>query len=62
MRRTSDGAAIDFVRAVGPRQIVPIHDIMFSDVGVESFAKFLGQDGLARVLLRQLEAGDSLDV
>lgn len=59
---TKVGEAIDFVRAVGPRQTVPVHDVMLSEVGLASIAMFLGGDGPTGVPLRQLQPSESLEV
>lgn len=59
---TKVGEAIDFVRAVGPRQTVPVHDVMLSEVGLASIAMFLGGGGPTGVPLRQLQPSESLEV
>lgn len=57
---TKVGDAIDFVTSVAPRQTVPIHDIMLSDIGRASMEMFLGADGLTRTPLRNLAPGEEL--
>ena len=59
---TKVAEAIDFVRAIAPRQTVPIHDVLLSEVGVRSFAMFLGESGLTGIPLRQLAPGDSVEI
>lgn len=57
---TKMGEAIEFVRAVRPRQIVPIHDVMLSDIGRGSNAVFLGADRTGAEF-RRLEPCESLE-
>ncbi|WP_432840521.1 MBL fold metallo-hydrolase [Dactylosporangium sp. CA-092794] len=59
---TKLGEAADYVRAVGPRTVVQIHELMLSDLGQRSVATFLGPAMLSAVPLTQLAAGESLDV
>ncbi|MET0931678.1 MAG: MBL fold metallo-hydrolase [Aeromicrobium sp.] len=56
------GEAIDFIEAVEPVQTVQIHDVMLSDVGVQSAAMFLGEKGLTRRPMLIMETGQSIDV
>lgn len=59
---TKVGEAIDFIKAVGPRQTIPVHDVMLSDVGHRSIAMFLGEDGLTGVPLHQLTPSQSIEL
>ncbi|WGL50355.1 MBL fold metallo-hydrolase [Nocardioides sp. BP30] len=59
---TKVGEAIDFVRAVAPRQTVPIHDVMLSEIGQASVAMFLGEGGPTGVALHRLEPSQGLDL
>ena len=55
----STEAAIDYVRDVKPRKAIAIHDIMLSDMGKTSTAKFLGEESLTATPLAVLEVGES---
>lgn len=57
---TSLRGAVDFVRAVRPTRAVQIHDIMHSDVGRASTARFIGQ--LTDIELTTLADGESITV
>lgn len=67
---TKVGEAVDYVRAVAPRRLVQIHEVMLSEVGQQSIARFLGEGGvpgvgpggLAGVPLTILPVGSSLDL
>jgi L-ascorbate metabolism protein UlaG (beta-lactamase superfamily) len=56
------GEAADYVRAVRPEQIVQIHDILLSDIGLGLAASLLGANGLTGLPLTALPAGGSLTV
>jgi L-ascorbate metabolism protein UlaG (beta-lactamase superfamily) len=56
------GEAADYVRAVQPRQIVQIHEMLLSDIGLGLAANLLGERGLTGLPLTALPAGDSLSV
>ncbi len=59
---TKLGEAVDWIRAVKPETMIQIHDIMLSEVGQQSTARFLGPEMLTEVPLTILPVGDSLDV
>lgn len=59
---TKVGEAIDFVTAVAPRQTVPIHDVMLSEIGSRSMTMFLGPDGLTRTPMHHLAPGEDLQL
>ncbi len=54
------GEAADYVRAVRPQQIVQIHEMLLSDIGLGLAGSLLGENGLTGLPLAQLPAGDSL--
>lgn len=56
------GEAADYVRAVRPRQIVQIHELLLSDVGLYLASSLLGEQGLTGLPLTAVPAGDSLTV
>jgi len=54
------GEAADYVRAVRPQQIIQIHEMLLSDIGLGLAGSLLGENGLTGLPLAQLPAGDSL--
>lgn len=54
--------AIDFVREVGPRQSIPIHDAMLSDVGKKGADRMLGEGSLTAVPMLPLQPGESVEL
>ena len=56
------GEAADYVRAVRPQQIVQIHEILLSDIGLFLANSLLGEDGLTGLPLTVVPAGESLTV
>jgi L-ascorbate metabolism protein UlaG (beta-lactamase superfamily) len=56
------GEAADFVRAVRPQQVVQIHDILLSDIGLALVGNLLGAQGLTGLPLTVIPAGDSVSV
>jgi L-ascorbate metabolism protein UlaG (beta-lactamase superfamily) len=56
------GEAADFVRAVRPQQIVQIHELLLSDIGLQLAANLLGEQGLTGLPLTVVPAGKSLTV
>ncbi|MCU4186770.1 MBL fold metallo-hydrolase [Acidiferrimicrobium sp. IK] len=59
---TKLGHAVDYVRAVKPAQLIQIHELMLSELGQQSMARFIGPDMLGSVPLTILPPGDSLSV
>ena len=59
---TKMGEAIDYVRAVRPRQCVQIHDIMLSTIGKTSADMFLGARSLTGTPLLSPAVGESITV
>jgi L-ascorbate metabolism protein UlaG (beta-lactamase superfamily) len=59
---TKLGEAVDWIRAVKPAAMIQIHDIMLSEVGQQSTARFLGPEMLTEIPLTILPVGESLDV
>ncbi|MCP2341430.1 MBL fold metallo-hydrolase [Actinomadura rupiterrae] len=57
---TKFGEAVDYVREVAPDRLVQIHELMLSDLGQQSAARFLSPEGLTRVPLTIVPAGDAL--
>jgi len=55
------GDAIDFIKAVSPRQTVQIHDAMLSEIGRTSTGMFLGETGLTGTSMLILAAGESIE-
>lgn len=54
--------AADYVRAVRPQQIVQIHEMLLSDIGLNLAANLLGENGLTGLPLTAVDAGKSLSV
>ena len=54
------GEAADYVRAVRPQQIIQIHEMLLSDIGLHLAGNLLGEQGLTGLPLTQLTAGQSL--
>lgn len=59
---TVTAQAIDFVRAVAPRQSIPIHDAMLSDLGRMGADRMLGERGLTGVPMLPLQPGESVEL
>jgi L-ascorbate metabolism protein UlaG (beta-lactamase superfamily) len=56
------GEAADYVRAVRPQQIVQIHELLLSDIGLYLASNLLGEQGLTGLPLTTIPAGESLSV
>jgi L-ascorbate metabolism protein UlaG (beta-lactamase superfamily) len=56
------GEAADYVRAVRPQQIVQIHEMLLSDIGLFLADNLLGEQGLTGLPLTKVAAGESLTV
>ena len=56
------GEAADYVRAVRPQQIVQIHEMLLSDIGLFLADNLLGEHGLTGLPLTSVRAGESLTV
>jgi L-ascorbate metabolism protein UlaG (beta-lactamase superfamily) len=54
------GEAADYVRAVRPQQIIQIHEMLLSDIGLHLASNLLGEQGLTGLPLTQVAAGQSL--
>lgn len=59
---TKVGEAVDYVRAVDPRQLVQIHEAMLSEIGQQSIAMFLSPKMLSPVALTVIPNGDTIEV
>ncbi|MFD6420861.1 MBL fold metallo-hydrolase [Streptomyces sp. NPDC060198] len=57
---TKLGEAADYVRAVGPERVIQIHELMLSELGQISTARFLGEQGLTGVAIELLEPGTTV--
>jgi L-ascorbate metabolism protein UlaG (beta-lactamase superfamily) len=56
------GEAVDYVRAVRPQQVVQIHEMLLSDIGLYLASNLLGPEGLTGLPFAAVSAGDSLSV
>jgi hypothetical protein len=56
------GEAADFVRAVRPQQLIQIHEMLLSDIGLHLADMILGEQGLTGLPLTAVQAGGSLSV
>jgi L-ascorbate metabolism protein UlaG (beta-lactamase superfamily) len=56
------GEAADYVRAARPGQIVQIHEMLLSEIGLNIAASLLGENGLTGIPLTVVPAGESLTV
>ena len=56
------GEAVDYVRAVRPQQVVQIHEMLLSDIGLYLASNLLGPEGLTGLPFTAVSAGDSLSV
>jgi L-ascorbate metabolism protein UlaG (beta-lactamase superfamily) len=54
------GEAIEFVRAVGPARVFPIHDALLSQIGLEMFDGWVGSKGGASYA--RLASGESVSL
>lgn len=54
------GEAADYVRAVRPDQVIQIHEMLLSDIGLNLASMLLGDKGLTGIPLTQVPAGESL--
>ncbi|USQ85414.1 MBL fold metallo-hydrolase [Streptomyces phaeoluteigriseus] len=59
---TKLGEAADFVRAVQPDRIVQIHELMLSELGQNSTATLLGENGLTGTPLTRLSPGTTIEL
>jgi L-ascorbate metabolism protein UlaG (beta-lactamase superfamily) len=56
------GEAADYVRAVRPEQVVQIHEMLLSEIGLNLAAMLLGENGLTGLPLTVVPTGESLTV
>jgi L-ascorbate metabolism protein UlaG (beta-lactamase superfamily) len=56
------GEAADYVRAVRPRQVVQIHEMLLSEIGLNLADAILGRDGLTGIPLTAVPVGESISV
>ncbi|WP_335983266.1 MBL fold metallo-hydrolase [Streptomyces sp. CA2R106] len=59
---TSLAESVDYVREVAPRRLIQIHEIMLSEVGQQSTARFINPEGLTQVALEIVPVGDSVTI
>jgi len=59
---TKVGEAADYVRNVAPNRLIQIHEVMLSQVGQQSMARFLSPQMLTGVPLTIVPAGDAIAV
>ena len=60
---TKVGEAADYVRAAKPDQVVQIHEIMLSEIGQQSVARFISPEMLTPdVALTIVPVGDTITV
>jgi L-ascorbate metabolism protein UlaG (beta-lactamase superfamily) len=59
---TKFGEGADFVRAVRPERVVQIHELMLSDLGQNSAAMILGENGLTGLPLERPAPGETIEV
>ncbi|MFE1036968.1 MBL fold metallo-hydrolase [Streptomyces sp. NPDC058807] len=59
---TKLGEAADYVRAVKPEQIIQIHELMLSDLGQQSTATLLGENGLTGTPITRLTPGTTIQL
>ncbi|GAA2051700.1 MBL fold metallo-hydrolase [Catenulispora yoronensis] len=59
---TQLGAAADYVREVAPARAIQIHEVMLSELGQQSFARFLSPEMLTEVAVGILPVGEMVEV
>ena len=59
---TKAGEAVDYVRAVNPKLLIQIHEILLSENGQQSLVRILGPSVLNVISLTILAIGDSITI
>jgi len=59
---TKVGEAVDYVRAVNPKLLVQIHEVMLSEIGQQSVARIINPNMLSTVPLTIVPTGDSITI
>jgi len=59
---TKVGEAVDFVRAVKPGRVVQIHEVMLSEIGQQSIARFISPQMLTDASLTIVPVGETITV
>ena len=59
---TKVGEAADYVHEVAPKRFVQIHEVMLSETGQQSMARFLSPEALTEVPLTIVPIGDTITV
>ncbi|GAA4789456.1 MBL fold metallo-hydrolase [Streptomyces ziwulingensis] len=57
---TKLGDAADYVRAVKPERVIQIHELLLSDLGQQSTATLLGEEGLTGIPIGRVEPGSTV--
>lgn len=57
---TKLGEAADYVRDVGPERVIQIHELMLSELGQDSTARILGENGLTGIAVDRLAPGTTV--
>jgi L-ascorbate metabolism protein UlaG (beta-lactamase superfamily) len=58
----SFGQAIDFVREIGPQNVVQIHELLLSEVGQQMMTSLISPKGLTEAQLAIVPVGDTITV
>lgn len=59
---TKLGEAADYVRAVRPQKLVQIHEALLSEAGLQTTARFLGENGLTGLPVTMIPPGESITI
>ena len=59
---TKTGEAVDYIRAVAPKRLIQIHELMLSPAGQQATAQLLSPGMLSEVPLTIMPAGESAEV
>ncbi|MBX7555164.1 MBL fold metallo-hydrolase [Streptomyces sp. NPDC004232] len=57
---TKVGEAVEYVREVAPKRLIQIHEVMLSQIGQQSMARFLSPEMLTQVPLTIVPVGDDI--
>ena len=59
---TKAGEAVDYVRAVNPKLLVQIHEILLNEIGQQSLVRILGPNMLNMIPLTIVPVGESITI
>ena len=59
---TKVGEAVDYVRAVNPKLVIQIHEVMLSEIGQQSVARIINPNMLSTVPLTIVPIGESITI